>query len=128
MSQTIAQSMTPSPLTINQKSSMREALALMEANGIRHLPVLHGGRLVGMVSDRDLRLIETLDGVDPAKLAVEEAMSQDVYAVAPETPLHEVARTMAERKYGSAVVMEGTQVRGIFTTVDALRALAALVA
>jgi acetoin utilization protein AcuB len=126
MSQTIAQVMTSSPLTINGRATMREALTIMESHGIRHLPVLHGGRLVGMVSDRDLRLIETLDGVDPEKLAVEEAMSQDVYAVESQTSLREVARTMAERKYGSAVVMEGAQVRGIFTTVDALRVLATL--
>ena len=64
--------------------------------------------------------------MDPEKLAVEEAMSQEVYSVSPKASLREVAQTMAERKYGSAVVMEGNQVRGIFTTVDALRVLATL--
>lgn len=54
---------------------------------IRHLPVLDGGKLVGIVTQRDLHLVETLKGVDQQTVTVEEAMSQDVYTVEPETPL-----------------------------------------
>jgi acetoin utilization protein AcuB len=97
----------------------------MRTYGIRHLPVLEGGRLAGVLSQRDAYFIETLAGVDPAKVPVEEAMSVDVYAIPPETPLAEVAATMAEHKYGSAVVIDGSHVVGIFTLVDALRALVA---
>jgi acetoin utilization protein AcuB len=53
-------------------------------------------------------------------------MSQDAYAVPPGTSLAEVARTMATHKYGSAVIARGGRVEGIFTTVDALKALDAL--
>jgi acetoin utilization protein AcuB len=49
-----------------------------------------------------------------------------VYCVSPDAPLVEVAREMAEHKYGSAVVVEGPKVVGVFTTTDALRALVAL--
>jgi acetoin utilization protein AcuB len=51
-------------------------------------------------------------------------MTMDVYVAAPSTPLAEVARVMAENKYGSAVVMDRAKIVGVFTTVDALNALA----
>lgn len=112
--------------TIGAQSPLSEAHRLMNEHAIRHLPVLEGGKLVGMVSMRDLHLIETLKGVDPKEVAVEEAMAQEAYTVLPGTPLLEVARTMALHKYGSAVVAQAGRVEGIFTTVDAMRALETL--
>jgi acetoin utilization protein AcuB len=98
----------------------------MREHAIRHLPVLHGGKLVGLITERDLRLVESLAGVDPTKVKVEDAMSTGIYSVGPDSPLDEVVATMAEHKYGSAVVMHNEKVVGIFTTVDACRALAEL--
>jgi acetoin utilization protein AcuB len=123
MTDTIESFMTRSVHTIGTKSPLAEAHRMMNDHAIRHLPVLEGGRLVGMVSQRDLHLIETLKDVDPKEVLVEEAMSQDAYTVAPETPLAEVAREMGRHKYGSAVIIRGVQVLGIFTTTDALLAL-----
>lgn len=96
---------------------------MMREHRIRHLPVLHGGRLVGIITDRDLGLVESLKDVDPAKVTVEEGMSSVVYAVAPTTPLADVVRAMADHKYGSVVVMVKEKVVGIFTTVDLCRVL-----
>ena len=79
-----------------------------------------------MLTDRDLHLIETLRDVDPQKVTVEEAMSSNPYAVAPDALLDEVVAEMAEHKYGSAVVMQNQKVVGVFTTVDVCRALAEL--
>ena len=98
----------------------------MREHKIRHLPVLEGGRLVGMITLRDLHLVETLKDVDPKKITVEDAMSSTVYAIVPDAPLDEVAAEMAEHKYGSAVVMQNNKVVGIVTTVDVCRALAEL--
>ncbi len=123
MTDTIETFMTRSVHTIGTKTLLADAHRMMNDNGIRHLPVLEGGRLVGMLSQRDLHLIETLKDVDPKEVRVEEAMSQDCYTVAPETPLADVAREMAQHKYGSAVILRGAEVLGIFTTTDALRAL-----
>jgi acetoin utilization protein AcuB len=120
--------MTRSVHTIGAQSPLAEAHRLMNEHAIRHLPVLVGGKLVGMVSMRDLHLIETLKGVEPKEVAVEEAMAQEAYTVPPGTPLLEVARTMALHKYGSAVVAQKGRVEGIFTTVDAMRALETLLA
>lgn len=123
---TIQRYMTTSPHSIGKDQRIDSARKLMEEHDIRHLPVLHGGKLVGMVTHRDISLIEALREVDPGKLSVEEAMSTNVYSVSPETSLDEVANEMAEKKYGSAVVLQNAKVVGIFTTVDACRALAEL--
>ncbi len=116
--------MTLSPHTIGAEQTLATAHTVMRDNGIRHLPVLRGGRLVGMVSMRDLHLLETLKDVDPEQVTVEEAMTDTPFVVTADAPLGEVARDMAESKLGSAVVVEGKKVVGVLTTVDALRALA----
>lgn len=123
---TIQKFMTTSPHSIGVEQPLSKAHAVMRELAIRHLPVLHGGRLVGMLTDRDLHLVESLVGVDPTKVKVEEAMAPMVYSVGPDAPLDEVVSTMAEHKYGSAVVMQNEKVVGIFTTVDVCRALAEL--
>ena len=123
---TIAKFMTPSPHSIGVEQSLSVAHAMMREHAIRHLPVLHGGKLVGLVTERDARLVESLKDVDARQVTVEDAMSQAVYVVAPDAPLADVAHEMAAHKYGSAVIMDKGKVVGIFTTVDACRALSAL--
>jgi acetoin utilization protein AcuB len=118
--------MTLSPFSIGQEQALAQAHKLMRGHHIRHLPVLHGGRLVGLLSDRDLHLIETLRDVDPEKVTVEEAMTPEVYSISPKAPLDEVVREMAHHKYGCAVVEDNGKLVGVFTTVDAMRAFADL--
>jgi len=118
--------MSTTPISIGKAQTLADAQKVMQSEGIRHLPVLDGGRLLGMLTDRDVHLIESLKGVDPTKVLVEDAMSQNAFSVAPETPLDEVVSTMADRKYGSAVVLDGNRLVGILTTVDVCRALAEL--
>ena len=118
--------MTTTPHSIGKDQTLERAHEMMRTHHIRHLPVLEGGKLVGMVTERDLHLVETLRDVDPRQVIVEEAMSNHVYAVDPESSLDVVAETMAEHKYGSAVVIQNGKVVGIFTTNDACRALAEL--
>ncbi len=121
---TSADRMTKTPHLIGSEQSLKAAHDVMRAHHIRHLPVLHGGKLIGVLSQRDLHLVETFRDVDAETVRVEEAMSQDVYAVTPKTPLKQVVKEMAARKLGSAVIVEGTKVIGVFTTVDALETLA----
>jgi acetoin utilization protein AcuB len=120
---TVERFMTRDPYTIGLDQPLAVAHRIMRSHRVRHLPVLAEGKLVGMVSERDLALIEGLKGVDPDKVTVEEAMTPDPYLVGPEMPLAEVAREMSENRYGSAVVIKDGHVIGIFTTVDALQAL-----
>lgn len=121
---TIRHYMTPSPHTIGVEQSLAVAAETMRAHKIRHLPVLKGGTVVGILSERDVQLVSGLPAVDPATVTVEDAMSDSVYAVSPDTPLEEVAAEMAAHKYGAALVTEGGRVAGVFTTIDALLALA----
>lgn len=122
----ISKFMTQAPHTIGVDQTLANAQKMMKDHRIRHLPVLRAGHLVGMITERDLALIETLRDVDPTRVTVEDAMSQDPYTVAPDMGLDLVAATMAEQKYGSAVVVDNGHVVGVFTTVDAMTALAEL--
>ena len=96
---------------------------MMREHQIRHLPVLHGGKLVGMLSQRDLHFVEVLRDVDPERLTVAEAMTTDTYAIGPRSTLRRVAAEMADHRYGSAVIVDRERVVGILTTVDGMRAL-----
>jgi acetoin utilization protein AcuB len=123
---TVRQHMTASPHTISTRQPLSRARAVMLYHQIRHLPVLDGGRIVGLISERDLLLAESLPGVNPTDVMVEEAMVQDVFTATPDEPVAEVVKTMAQRKLGSAVVVDGERVVGVFTTIDALLALTRL--
>jgi len=115
--------MTPAPLTIGPGQTLAEAHRLMRKHRIRHLPVLSRGKLVGIVSQRDLMLIETLPDVRPDEVPVEDAMIGTVFVVPPGAPLGGVATRMAARKLGAAIVAENGRVVGVFTVTDACRAL-----
>jgi acetoin utilization protein AcuB len=121
----ISRYMTKQPWTIRKDARMSQAHQIMREHQIRHLPVLEGGALVGIVSERDLHLIETLPDSDPDEVTVEEAMSAEVYVVGPDDPVDGIVEEMARHKYGSALVVNRRGVvEGIFTTVDALGVLA----
>lgn len=116
--------MTESPVSVSTVTSISRAWTLMQEHRIRHLPVVDGDRVVGILSDRDLHLVKTMRGVDPDDVGVDETMVRDPFTLSPDVPLAEAARRMAELKVGSAVVVSGGKPIGIFTTTDALRALA----
>jgi acetoin utilization protein AcuB len=123
---TVERFMTPTPHTVGHDQTLATAHQLMRQHGIRHLPVLEAGKVVGMVSQRDLYLIESLQDVDPNIVQVNEAMTMELYCVEPRTPLRELVAEMVEQKRGSAVVVERENAVGIFTTTDALEALYAV--
>lgn len=122
----IADHMTRSPITVDKTTSLAAALKIMEEHGFRHLPVVEGGQLLGVVSERELRCLENMEGFNSAHCIVEDFTLGPTYTVAPDSLVRDVARVMAERKLGSAVVVEGTKVVGMFTTIDALRVLASV--
>ena len=120
----IGKYMSSGPHTIGREQSLAAAKQLMHKTHVRHLPVLHGGKLVGVISERELDMIGALPG--SKQLSVEDAMVPDVYTIPEDAPLHRVAAEMAQLKVGSAVVVKGDDVVGVFTAVDGLRALADL--
>ncbi len=119
--------MTVAPWAVGPHTPLSIAHEIMREHDIRHLPVLDGGRLVGIVSRGDLHLLETVAEFSLDAVDVEEAMSDHPLVVARDTPVDEVADVMATRKYGCVVVgPPDGPLEGIFTTNDALRALAEL--
>lgn len=120
--------MTASPETIEAELTLAQARERMFGLKARHLPVVQNGELIGILSDRDISLVEAIDG-DLAKLTVARAMTASPFTCGPEAHLHAVAEEMADHKYGCAVIVDREHpghVVGMFTTTDALRALAAL--
>lgn len=115
--------MTPSPSLIDRSETVGGALKLMKERSIRHLPVVEDGKLLGIVSERDLELACSLPQLDVHRISVEQVMVFDPLQVEPQAPLEGVVAEMFERKLGSAVVTKGGEPIGVFTTTDALFAL-----
>lgn len=113
--------MTKAPHTIGADIPLTKAREMMREFNIRHLPVQFGGKLVGVISDRNIKA--AMSSTISEKLKAEDVMMPDPYVVEVDTPLDEVASVMAQEKYGCAIIREGGKVIGIFTTVDACRAL-----
>ncbi|HKU44415.1 MAG TPA: CBS domain-containing protein [Polyangiales bacterium] len=122
----VSRYMSAAPVAIQQTASMADAIALMQEHDVRHLPVLDDRMPVGIVSERDLAMARSLVPVGWEEIPVAEAMTPEPYTVAPDTPLAIVARRMADQRYGAALVADAAgQLLGVFTTTDALVALAA---
>ena len=115
--------MSPAPQTVGRDISLESAKDIMASLAIRHLPVVQGEKVVGIVSDRDIQILETLGKAEKKSLLVDDAMTREVFLVTPETPLKDAVGAMHKGKFGSAVVVKEGKVCGIFTTIDALRAL-----
>ena len=114
--------MTPLPYTLAPTDSVEHATALLREHGVRHLPVVAEGGVVGIVSERDLFVASRFANTHGMK--VEVIMEPDPYVVMRSTPLCEVARIMEAKRYGAAIVVEDGCLVGVFTAVDGLRALA----
>jgi acetoin utilization protein AcuB len=119
----VADYMTPGPYAVGPYEPLPKAHELMRDREIRHLPVVADGVLVGILSDRDLNLVQTLAHARPDEITVEDAMTSDPYTVFPDAPLNHVARVMQQRKIGSAIVIDHGGIAGVFTLTDALHAL-----
>jgi acetoin utilization protein AcuB len=127
--------MTQPVVTIHPGASVHEAVEVMKTRGIRHLPVVEYGGLVGIVTDRDLRQmlfdprIQERIGRDADILVtrtVRDVMTWGVITIGPQTGLRQAARLMHEQKMGALPVVEAGRLIGILTERDLLRALAKL--
>ena len=106
--------MTASPITVNVNATIREAISTLLELDVRHLPVVDGAELVGIVSDRDLRaylaaallqLEHTREITARQKRPVSSIMQSDVLSVTPEAEVEEVIDLMLEQKVGAIPVV-----------------------
>ncbi len=120
---TVDEYTTPSPLTVGKDAKISDILNLMEENKVRHIPVIDGKKAVGILSERELRVVSGL-GNGSESLLANDVMTKSPYCVTAETPLETVALEMSSRKIGSAIVCnKKDEITGIFTSTDALNAL-----
>jgi acetoin utilization protein AcuB len=124
---TIQKFMTTTPHSINYEAPLEEAIKLMEKNKFRHLPVIKNGEAFGLLSDRDVKNLLTFAGTNPKTTKVGDVCGDEPYVTKPQAPINDVAAIMAEKKYGSALVMDNGKLVGIFTLTDACKALAEIV-
>lgn len=115
---------TPDPVTATEGMTTDELRDLMAQHDIRHLPVMRESEVVGLISERDVRLVSGLTVTEKLQVRAADIMATDLLRVVASTPLVEVAQTMAKRKVGSALVTDDDgHLAGIFTATDALNAL-----
>ena len=112
---------TPSPFVVGPETPMTTVLALMQEHGIRHLPVVLGKVPVGIISDRDVRLLTHMPGL--GGVTAGEVMVHEPFTVASGTSLETVVLAMARQRIGSSIVTHHGEIVGIFTSTDALNAL-----
>lgn len=125
----LASVMTPFPFSIEGSETISRAQAMMEEHGIRHLPVTENRELIGVLSDRDVRVARRVGGEpghgsDPPDPLVASVCSRPPYVVELSAALDEVLVEMAERGIGSAIVVRQDKLAGILTTTDVCRVLA----
>lgn len=125
---TVEEFTTPDPVTANEDMMIDDLRSLMAKHGIRHLPIMRDNTVVGVVSDRDVRLVSGLTDAEKRQLRAADIMATDPLTVTATVPLDEAAYAMSENKVGSVIVMEEDgQFLGIFTATDALNALIEIV-
>jgi len=117
--------MTREVVTVAPGSTLEDACRIMHDRNIRHLPVLEGDRLVGVVTDRDVHSATSALCLAPAppRGLVGEAMSRPPRTASPLDSIDEAARTMRSAKIGCLPVLDGDQLVGIVTGIDLLDAL-----
>ncbi len=128
----VGRRMRTSLITVTKDATLAQARELLHSHRIRHLPVVERERLLGILTDRDLRQASpsSAAGISPdrtvaflAQIPVTEAMVRDVRTVSPYTTVEEAARLMIEHKIGCLPVTEADRLVGIITETDILGVL-----
>ena len=113
-------------ITVTPEASLATVLHLLNRKGVRHLPVVQYGRLVGIISDRDVKsvlaLSSGLEGLDHYRTA-EQIMTRDPITIAPTSPVEEAVRLMVSARISALPVVQDTRLTGIVTETDLLRLL-----
>ncbi len=119
--------MTRNLITVDPETSFTDALKIMRENKIRRLPVLENGRLVGIVTEKDILYASPSKATSLDiwelhyllnKLKIREIMTKDVVTIQEDTPIEDAAKIMVDNKIGALPVMKGDELVGIITETD----------
>lgn len=113
--------MTPFPHWIEVDEPLARARDVMAEHEIRYLPVMERGKLVGVLTEKDMRKAETSGGTDGDDTLVKDVCDLEAYVVGLSEPLDHVLSEMADKHIGSALVVKDGKLAGIFTLTDACR-------
>jgi len=128
----VRERMSVDPIVLSPDDTLRETKRLMEEHGLRRFPVVEGGRLVGIGTDRDVRRADISSAVVHERryvdyildrIQVRGIMTPDPVTVSPQTPLEEAARLILENKIGGLPVVDGGKLVGIITETDLIKTL-----
>ena len=123
----VGERMTHPVVTVSPDTPITDALKLMRQEKIRRMPVVQNGKLVGIVSDKDLLNASPSSATSLSiwemnyllsKITVDDVMTRDVLTVTPDTPIEQAARIMADNKIGGLPVTDNGSVLGIITETD----------
>lgn len=123
--------MSASVVTVTPEQTLREAGELLRSKHIRQLPVVEDGRLIGIITDRDLKraMPSVLSGIDREEYdrilddtRVAQFMTREPMTLTPDTPLKAAVRIFITQKIGALPIVDNTRLVGIVTQIDALRA------
>lgn len=122
--------MMGSPVTLKPEDTLDLANDVISLGRIRHIPVVKDGRLVGLLSERDLmgRAATAIFGLKQKSksallksVLIKDIMKKKVVTVKPDTPITEAAHVMKQKKIGCVPVVRGGALVGLVTTTDILR-------
>lgn len=125
--------MTSAPQTVTPDTVLLEVLATMNKENCRHVPVVEKGKLVGIISDRDIRLAMNSTLIDGdlgthfswlERFVAKQCMTSNPVTISAHAPLYEAAEILNEFKFSGLPVVEGGQLVGIVTVTDLLEYLA----
>ena len=114
--------MTTTPVTVEPHTNLGQVAMLMKQEDCGSIPVVDDGRLVGIVTDRDIVIRGVASGSDPKTQQVSTVMSADPVTIAPEADISEAEKVMADRQIRRLPVVEKGKLVGIIVTAQIARA------
>lgn len=124
--------MTQNVVKLNITDDLTKAESLFKKNKIRHIPVVSGSKIIGMLSYTDLLRISFVDAVDEDEVidatvynmfTVEQVMAKNLVTISPETTIKEAAEILSNKEFHALPVCEGDLLVGIVTTTDLIKYL-----
>ncbi len=125
--------MTKNVVKLNLTDDLTKAEMLFKKNNIRHIPVVNGNNIIGMLSYTDLLRISFVDAVDDDEeiidttvynmFTIEQVMAKRLVTISPETTIKEAAEILATKEFHALPVVEGDLLVGIVTTTDLIKYL-----
>jgi CBS domain-containing protein len=114
--------MTANPASCEPSTTVVDAARVMAQEDVGPVPIVEGGRVVGLVTDRDLVVRVLAEGRDPTSTTIGEIASADLVTVQPDSDLNEALNLMAQNQVRRLPVVEGDQLVGIVAQADVARA------